>query len=371
MKYSTSACSANAATAYSTVAAMLLLSAFSVVAEPTLDFTETHYVFGDIAESGKTVSHVFRFANNGDSPLVIYGTESGCGCTAAEFSPTPVAPGDSGFVNVTYTAEGNPGRFVKGVRVKSNIPLGETLLTIEGRVIRDDTLAAAGYLHDINGLRLTAVNILSGNIEHGERVHHKIRAINGSDRTVSVYFPDTLDGGVHAEAKPDVIMPGEKTEIVFCFDTSGLWGEERVSFPVCVNNGNTSVTDSVSCMVNVFEPFDSLTPDERADAPKITVGTRSLNLGEMIRGVDAVAEIEIKNMGKSLLNIRKIESSSPCLSATIQEKRIECGKSGLVSVVVSPDKLDAGQRLFNERIRVITDDPENPVTQIQITASFR
>ena len=159
----------------------MLSLALQAFGRPAINFIETRHNFGYIAESEKAVSHLFRFTNSGDSALVIYGIVSGCGCTAADYTSDPIAPGDTGTVTVTYIAEGNPGRFVKGVRVKSNAPPGEMLLTVEGTVIRDDKFKAAGYVCNINGLRLTATRIASGNIEQGKTTCHTVKAINGSD----------------------------------------------------------------------------------------------------------------------------------------------------------------------------------------------
>lgn len=348
----------------------MLLSILTVTAGPTIDFAETRHDFGTVAESDRVVSHMFRFTNNGDSPLVIYGTESSCGCTVAEYTSGPVAPGECGAVTVTYTAEGNPGRFIRGIRVKSNIPLGETLLTIEGTVACDDSLAAAGFRHDINGLRLSATDILMGNIEQGKRPCHTVSAVNGQEKSVTVTFPGR-DNRVTAEVFPACAGYGEKIKIYICIETSGLWGEERISVPITVDNGTESRTDTITCRLNVLEVFDTSSGEDRESAPAIKVETRALNFGVLERGDKVTGEVRISNIGGERLNIRKIETSSPCVSATIRDKWIEGGGNGVVSVTVDSGRTDGAGRLLNERIRIITDDPENPVTQIQVTASFR
>lgn len=335
-----------------------------------MDFDETRHDFGEIAESEKAVSHTFGFTNNGDAPLVIYGTASGCGCTAAEYSASPVAPGGRGYVKVTYTAEGNPGRFVKGIRVKSNIPLGETLLTVEGRVIRDDAYSTAGYPRNVNGLRLSSTNILFGNITQGEKACRTISAINGNDDTVTVTFPDG-GGRISAEAVPSAAGPGEKVAIKLCFDSSGLWGEEKRGIAMRVESRNGILTDTVWCRANIMEGFDSLECDGMKNPPAIKAETRALNIGERNRGETATGKIKIYNTGKSPLHVRKVECSSPCLSAEVSEQSIAGGKSCFVTVTVDGGKIPETQRLLNERVKIISDDPENPEFQIQITASFR
>src|SRR5882762_5975533 len=64
--------------------------------------------FGKIQE-GQKLEVSFRFKNTGDKPLVIEHVQPSCGCTVAEQSTEPVAPGGEGQIKATFNSEGKPG----------------------------------------------------------------------------------------------------------------------------------------------------------------------------------------------------------------------------------------------------------------------
>lgn len=116
----------------------LMFAAGSFVAfaqEPAIEFEETTYDFGTIAEDGGNVTHEFVFTNTGDAPLMIVSATASCGCTRPSFPKKPVAAGKSDKIKVTYVPAGRPGEFIKGVTVKSNAAKNKTVkLKIKGVV---------------------------------------------------------------------------------------------------------------------------------------------------------------------------------------------------------------------------------------------
>jgi hypothetical protein len=97
--------------------------------------------FGDI-EKGKPVSHDFTFTNTTKQTVLITNVKASCGCTATNYTKTPIKPGETGFVTATYNAA-NPGSFTKTVTVTTNDSDVNKILTIKGKVIGEPTPAAA------------------------------------------------------------------------------------------------------------------------------------------------------------------------------------------------------------------------------------
>lgn len=79
--------------------------------------TETHD-FGAIPQ-GKPASFTFQVVNEGNQPLTIEKVKPSCGCTAANYTKEPIAPGERGFVTAEYNAH-NVGSFSKTVVVTTN-----------------------------------------------------------------------------------------------------------------------------------------------------------------------------------------------------------------------------------------------------------
>lgn len=116
------------------VAALVLLITFTSMAVMTGIFKfsgETHD-FGKIPFN-KPATHEFTFTNDGTSPIIISEVKPTCGCSVAEFTKTPVKPGEAGSIKVTYDASVK-GPFTKSFIVKSNTNTPVRNLTIKGSV---------------------------------------------------------------------------------------------------------------------------------------------------------------------------------------------------------------------------------------------
>ncbi len=64
----------------------------------------------------EAVTYAFEFRNLTDEPLLVENVRVGCGCTATDWSDTPVSPGETGSIRVTYDAA-YPGYYRKYVKV--------------------------------------------------------------------------------------------------------------------------------------------------------------------------------------------------------------------------------------------------------------
>ncbi|MCU4187852.1 DUF1573 domain-containing protein [Flavobacterium sp. HXWNR29] len=92
--------------------------------------------FGDI-EKGKPVTYEFSFTNTTNETVLITNVKPACGCTAANYTKTPIKPGEKGMVAATFTAA-SPGGFQKTV----------TILTKEGAVDASKTVSFKGKVID-------------------------------------------------------------------------------------------------------------------------------------------------------------------------------------------------------------------------------
>lgn len=94
-------------------------------------FDEEVHDFGEI-EEGVQATHVFKFYNNGDEPLIINRVRPSCGCTVSEYTREPVQPGEAGEIHAEYDSNNRGGNFSTSIRVNSNA--GTDVLRITGEV---------------------------------------------------------------------------------------------------------------------------------------------------------------------------------------------------------------------------------------------
>lgn len=98
-----------------------------------ISFDTLIHSFGRFSEKDPVVRCAFKFANTGTAPLIIHQALASCGCTVPDYPKDPIAPGDSGVINVTYNGQGKfPGTFKKSITIRSNAKNDVVRLYIEG-----------------------------------------------------------------------------------------------------------------------------------------------------------------------------------------------------------------------------------------------
>jgi len=96
-------------------------------------FNEEKHDFGKIAQ-GKPVTTTFEFTNVGKEPLILTAVQPSCGCTAADFTKTPVKPKEKGIIKITYNAA-VVSPFTKTITITSNAATPTKIIYIVGEVI--------------------------------------------------------------------------------------------------------------------------------------------------------------------------------------------------------------------------------------------
>lgn len=87
--------------------------------EPKMEFAEKEFNFGEVIQKD-VVEHTFEFKNAGDAPLVISNARASCGCTVPEWPKDPIAPGESGKIEVKFNTRGKSGVQNKSVTITHN-----------------------------------------------------------------------------------------------------------------------------------------------------------------------------------------------------------------------------------------------------------
>ncbi|WCT14117.1 DUF1573 domain-containing protein [Mucilaginibacter jinjuensis] len=100
---------------------------------PVMKFERDTHDFGKI-KGGDLVHYDFKFTNTGKSPLIITNATATCGCTKPEFPKTPVAPGASDVIKVTFNSTGKMGLQDKQITVTANTNPTETRVHLVGEV---------------------------------------------------------------------------------------------------------------------------------------------------------------------------------------------------------------------------------------------
>lgn len=76
----------------------------------------------------------FEFKNTGKTAVIITNVKASCGCTATDYTKTPIQPGATAKVTATYNAAAK-GVFNKTVTVTTNAEEAPKVLSFKGTVI--------------------------------------------------------------------------------------------------------------------------------------------------------------------------------------------------------------------------------------------
>jgi len=100
---------------------------------PEMQFDGLEHDFGTVTE-GQKVVHVYKVKNTGQAPLLIQNAQPSCGCTAPDWTKTPIPVGESGFVKAEFDTKGKPGMNNKTITVTANTWPQTTVLKFKAQV---------------------------------------------------------------------------------------------------------------------------------------------------------------------------------------------------------------------------------------------
>ena len=101
---------------------------------PVMKFEKETIDFGKI-KTGDKVSYDYKFTNNGKIPLIITDAIATCGCTKPEWPHTPINPGASGAIHVTFNSAAKKGLQDKQITITGNTVPAQSRVHLIGEVL--------------------------------------------------------------------------------------------------------------------------------------------------------------------------------------------------------------------------------------------
>lgn len=101
----------------------------AVIATTTIKMNKMEHDFGTITDSNP-VNTTFTITNTGNNPLIISSAKGSCGCTVPTYPQAPIAPGETGEIEVSFNPTG-AGAQNKTVTLIANTTPANTILNIK------------------------------------------------------------------------------------------------------------------------------------------------------------------------------------------------------------------------------------------------
>lgn len=114
---------------------VVIAGLFTVNAQtaPKFQFDSEVIDYGEIPKGSDGV-RVFEFTNIGNAPLIIEDVSSSCSCTIPSWTKSPIAPGESGRIEVQYDTE-VVGPIRRTISIYSNADEPTKAIKIKGKVL--------------------------------------------------------------------------------------------------------------------------------------------------------------------------------------------------------------------------------------------
>lgn len=346
---------------------ILAAVALTAIAQPRFASNTEMHNFGQV-EWKHSATAQYTITNTGDQPLVLTEVEPDCACSVAQWTQTPIQPGEKGTISVTFDAEAL-GRFQKSVAIYTNAQPHLVYLKFNGEVVQKITDFTKAHPYLIGQIRIDKNNLDFPDMQHGEQSVMQISVVNLSDRPyepVLMHLPPYLQ----MEKEPNVLQKGEKGLITLTLDSEKLtdFGLTQTSVYLARFAGDkVGEENEIPVSAILLPDFSSMTDAEKANAPVINLSSKDMDMVPMLtKKTKARQDITITNQGRAPLQISKLQVFHPAVGVSLKKSVLQPGESTRLRVTV--EKKNIGKTRRHLRLLMITNDPTQPKVEINIKA---
>lgn len=211
---------------------------------------QPEYNFGVIREVDGPVTGEVAFVNDGPDSVYVQSVRPSCGCTGANYSEEPLAPGDTTSVSFIFNPERRPGNFTKTVKVYFGPEAERHVIRFSGRVVGSPQTLSRNYPIEAGPMRLSEKTIELRDVRPNTGRHAFVRLVNQSLDTVT---PEWNYSGkeLSIDVTPKQIAPGEIASLgIFLNVPAGTkTGVHEYVVPVFAAGGTDTVPVVIKAMV--------------------------------------------------------------------------------------------------------------------------
>ena len=338
------------------------------LAQPKATFDKKVHEFGVVLWKHPATA-TFTIKNDGDKPLVISNVTTSCGCTVADWTKTPIAPGATGTVSSTFDAKAL-GHFYKDIGVYCNAADRPIYLMIQGEVSADPKNYTLTHPFEIGAIRLNKDAIEFDDANKGDKLTMEILVAN---TTNEVYAPVLmhLPPYMEAVAVPERIGKKGTGKIKVTLDTDKLpkFGLTTATVYLSRFPGDKVGEENAIPVSAVLLPdFSHISQQQRLNPPAVELSTEELTLPPLAENEKKSQKIVVKNVGKSDLEITDLQVFNSALGVQLKKRVLKPGASTKMKITAYGKYLKKVKG--TPRVLMITNDPNCPkiIVKVNVTA---
>lgn len=350
------------------ILSLLIGICLTATAQPKASFDKTTHDFGTVLWKNP-VTATFKVTNRGDKPLVISNVTTSCGCTVAEWTKEPIAPGKSGLVSSTFDAKAI-GRFQKSVGIYCNAATKPVYLSIRGEVTADPKNYTFTHPFQIGAIRLDKQELEFEDANMGDMPFIELKVANTSDKVytpVLMHLPPYLT----AVATPEKLSRNATGKIKVTLNTEKLPKLGLTTASVYLSRfpgDKVGEENEIPVSAVLLPDFSHVSQQEKLNPPAIWLSAQEVELGALGADEKKSYTIVVKNTGKSDLDIRDLQVFNSALGVQLKKRILKPGASTKLKITAFGQNLKRVRKA--PRVLMITNDPKHPkmVITVKVTA---
>ena len=338
-------------------------------AQAQMTFDKKVHEFGPVLWKNPDTA-TFTITNSGDKPLVISNVTTSCGCTVADWTKTPIAPGASGMVSSTFDAKAL-GRFQKSIGIYSNASERPVYLAIRGEVTADPKNYTVTHPYEIGPIRLDKESLEFDDAHKGDKLEMELLVANTSE---AVYTPVLmhLPPYLSAVAVPEKIARGRSGKIRITLDTEKLpkFGLTTATVYLSRFMGDKVGEENAIPVSAVLLPdFSRLSQQELQNPPTIELSSTELTFPALTEKEKKSQTVVIKNTGKRDLEITDLQVFNSALGVHLKKRVLKPNSSTKLKITALGKNLKHVKG--TPRVLMITNDPNCPKVIIKVNVASK
>lgn len=334
-----------------------------------LVFDSLVHDFGRIKEVDGPVRHTFVFTNPFDHPIAIERVYTSCGCTHTDYSRKAIKPGEQGTFTVEFDPEGREGKFDKKVTIVYNNGSGRTHLRVKGRVEGRPRSVADYYPQSLGGgVRADANYRAFGNMAQGATRSMTIALINTLDHPITLdYVWHEASGALEVDMPTD-LGAGEVAlvSLTYSLTNGDKYGLLRDRIEPIIDGeryGHEIVATAIG--IDNFELSDKWAGRAKADIDPVYH-----DFGDARKGQWLTTELTVKNGGTAPLVVRSVFPREGTTIEGLTEGLTLAPGQSVVAKVTFVVPIEGYDTVFGGAM-VVVNDPLRPVRELRVAANIK
>lgn len=309
-------------------------------------------------------SGVFSLKNTSNKTVTIAEVDTGCGCTTVSYPTTPIPAGGEFTIKVTYDAR-MMGHFDKAIDVYAEGAKKPLQLDLRGVVVEEVTDFKGDFPFQLGSLTADCNYLEFEDVRLGEVLQQRFHIYNPTSKPVQptiMHLPNYLK----ADISPSTVAPNRSAEVSITLDSRFIrdYGLAQTQIYLGATPGEKVARNKeIGVSVVLLPAAKDMTIAEKEMAPKLQMSATSLSL-PMKDGKKKSAVIDIQNVGKSRLEIQKIEMFTTGLQVQLNKSSLMAGEMAKLKISTDPKLLK--NLKTKPRVLIITNDPDQPKVIVDV-----